>query len=985
MTRAPHRPLLLALAALAAAAGTLLLAAPAQAQYGTGPQWYGQGFGKNKIQYRDFDWQIYRSPHFNVYYYPETEAQLQKVVSFAESAYDQLAREFNFQIQEPVPLIFYATHSAFEQNNIILNFIPEGTGAFASPVRFRMVLPVDLPDSELMELILHELTHIFQYQMLFQGSLAKGVATAPPLWFMEGMASYMAKDETAREKMYLRDAVVNDRIPSVRQNFGGFFAYRFGHAVFDFMEERWGREGFLDFIYEVRNTIGSRVDRAIERAFKIEPEEFDIEFRRWLRRKYLPELLETGEPADFGRVFRVQNDPFTQEISPSASPSGDLVASFSVVGGDVDVVLFNAEKRTFLRNLTKGFTNEFQYMVAQELRLGRAMGRDLSFSPNGNQIAVFAKRERGRSLVLLDVLNGGIDEIIDIPEVEQQHAPSWSPDGRRITFYGWKGGQFDIFILDLETRAVTQVTNDEIYDGAPVFSPDGKSLVFVSVVGEGYGKLFRTDLGGAGQTGQPGQRFQLTTGDSNDNDPIYSPDGQRVYFTSDRDGQQNIYSLDLASGRISQYTNVVTGAFMPTVLREPQGEERLVFTGFWKGDFDLYVTDVDEPVGEPQASPVPVEPIQPQDIPRFEPDIQVTLDDANRESYSGFKFFLEGADSYVAVDDDQNYLGQIYLNFSDYLGDHRILAAFSSVESFSNFDIIYLDLSNRLQWQVHLFDERDFYTVGDRERPGQVDRVRSAIEQTGLIGSIIYPFSFYTRGEIGAGYIYRKFNFLAPIVDPATGAVTGLDFIPVKDDFPLITGALVGDSTVFANFGPLSGRRWRLDAAYGPDLDESGTLFSNLDLDFRQYFQLSRRSNIAVRAFAGIAEGNRPTPYYFGGLDTLRGTDFRDLSGDRAFFTNIEYRFPLIDLLATPILNLQGIRGVLFFDVGGAWFDALDEEFDFFAEGDDRRLEDAVSSYGFGVSVRAFYGLDFNWDFATVWDFKETVDRRTSFWIGTRF
>lgn len=976
MTRASHRPLSLGLVTAALAAGLLLPALPAGAQYGIGPQWYGQGFGKNKIQYRNFDWQIYRSPHFNVYFYPETEGQLQKVVSFAESAYDQLSREFNFQIQEPVPLIFYATHSAFEQNNIILNFIPEGTGAFASPVRFRMVLPVDLPDPELMDLILHELTHIFQYQMLFQGSLAKGVATAPPLWFMEGMASYMAKDETAREKMYLRDAVVNDRIPSVQQNFGGFFAYRFGHAVFDFMEERWGREGFLDFIYEVRNTIGSRVDRAIERAFKIEPEEFDQEFRRWLRAKYLPQLLETGEPGDFGRVFRVENDPTTQEISPSASPSGDLVASFSVIGGDLDVVLFNAEKRRFLRNLTKGFSNEFQYLVAQELRLGRAMGRDLSFSPNGNQIAVFAKRERGRSLVLLDVLNGGIDEIIDIPEVEQQLAPSWSPDGKRIAFYGWKGGQFDIFTFDLESRTVTQITNDPIYDGGPVFSPDGKSIVYVSVVGEGYGKLFRTDLA------NPGQRFQLTTGDSNDNDPIYSPDGQRIYFTSDRDGAQNIYALEVASGRLLQHTNVVTGAFMPTVLREPQGEERLVFTGFWKGDFDLYVTDVDEPVGEPQTSPVPVEPTQPQDIPQFEPDIQVTLDDANRESYGGFKFFLEGADSYIAVDDDQNYLGQVYLNFSDYLGDRRIFAAFSSIESFSNFDVIYLDLSNRLQWQVHLFDERDFYTIASRERFGDTDRIRSALEQTGVIGSLIYPFTFYTRAEVGAGYVYRKFNEVTRIFDPDGNFDP--QFREIKDDFPLATGALVGDSTVFASFGPLSGRRWRLDAAYAPDLDDSGTLFANVDLDIRQYIQLSRRSNLALRAFAGYAEGNSPTPYYFGGLDTLRGTNFRDIAGDRAFFTNIEYRFPLIDLLATPLLNIQGIRGVLFFDVGGAWFDILGEDFNFFVDGEDR-LQDAVSSYGFGISARLFYGLDFNWDFATVWDFKETVDRRTSFWIGTRF
>jgi Tol biopolymer transport system component len=975
LTRATHRRFSLT-AAVAAALGFAALlgfAGAARAQTGAGPQWYGQGFGKNKIQYRDFDWEIYHSPHFNVHYYKAEEAQLQKVVSFAESAYDQLSREFNFQIQEPIPLIFYATHSAFEQNNVILNFIPEGTGAFASPVRFRMVLPIDLPDPELMELILHELTHIFEYQMLFQGSLAKGVATSPPLWFMEGLASYMAKDETAREKMYLRDAVVNDQIPSVRADFGGFFAYRFGHAVFDFIEERWGREGLLDFLYEVRNTIGSRVDRAVERAFKLEPEEFDIEFRRWLRKKYLPQLLETGEPGDFGRVFRVERDPNTQEISPSASPSGDLVASFSVIGGDVDIVLFDAEKRTYLRNLTKGFTNEYQYLVTQELRLGRAMGRDLSFSPDGNRIAAFAKRERGRSLLLIDVLRGKIDEVIDTPEVEQQLAPSWSPDGKKIVFYGWKNGQFDIFTLDLETRTVAQVTNDAIYDGGPVFSPDGKSIVFVSVIGNGYGKLFRVDLD------KPGQRFQLTSGESNDNDPIYAPDGKRIYFTSDRDGQQNIYSLDLASGEIRQYTNVVTGAFMPTVLSEPQGEQRLVFTGYWKGDFDLYVTDVDEPIGEPQVSAVPVEPVQ--NVPAFEPDIQVTIDDANRENYRGFKFFLEGASSYIAVDDNQDYYGQIFLNFSDYLGDRRILAQLSSVESFSNFDVYYVDLSDRLQWQVHLFDDRDYYLV-DNVVEQRTERLRSAITQTGVIGSLVYPFTFYTRGEIGAGYIYRKFNFLVPVLNEETGEVEP-SYIPFTDDFPLVTGALVGDSTIFAPWGPISGRRWRLDTFYAPDLDEGGTLMESADLDIRQYIPVTRRSNLALRGFAGISEGNRPSPYYFGGIDTIRGTRFRDLSGDRAFFANVEYRFPLIDVLATPILNFRNIRGNLFFDVGGAWYDDF-QDFKFFQDGENR-LQDAVSSYGFGVSVQFLYGLDFNWDFATLWDFKDVLDHRTSFWIGTRF
>ena len=326
-----------------ACAALLLAAAPAAAQIG--------GFGKNKIQYRDFDWQIYHSQHFDVYYY-ESEAQLlEKLASFAESAYDELSRAFDYQIQEPTPLIAYATHSAFLQNNIILYGIPEGVGAFATSNRFRMVLPLDLPDPQLMALIKHELTHIFQYHLLSRGKLGAGLRGAPPQWFMEGMASYFGDDETPGDRKFMVDAVVNDNIPSVEAQGGGFFAYRFGHAMFDYIEERWGKEAVLDLIYEFRNTLGARVGKAIERTFRMDVEDFDAEFRRWARKKYLPALLETGEPGDFGKPFRLEEGTRGgQEFSPAASPSGDLVASITTDKGEIDVSLFDAPKRRRIRN-----------------------------------------------------------------------------------------------------------------------------------------------------------------------------------------------------------------------------------------------------------------------------------------------------------------------------------------------------------------------------------------------------------------------------------------------------------------------------------------------------------------------------------------------------------------------------------------------------------------------------------------------------------
>ncbi len=969
MTRSSHRPFVAVLALAAGIAWMFLALAPLRAQFG--PQLYGEGFGKNKIQYRDFKWEIYHSPHFNVYYYKTEEAQLQKVVSFAESGYDQLSRAFNFQIKEPIPLLYYATHSAFEQNNVELGFIDEATGAFSSPVRFRMVMPIDLADQELMQLMLHEMTHIFQFKMLFQGSLARAATSGPPFWFMEGMASYMAKDESQRDKMYLRDAVVNDIIPSVtRTNFSGFFAYRFGHAVFDFIEDRWGKEGFLDFLYEVRNTLGSRVDRAVKRAFKLEPEDFDVEFRRWLRKKYLPALVQTGEPSDFGHVFRIENvEQGTYTTTPVASPSGDLVAALTVYRGKPEIVLYDTKSRKLLRNLTRGFSNDYQYLVAQELVIGRQLGHDIAFSPDGNTIAVFAKRERGRSLLLVDVLHGGVREIVEMNDIEQQTGPAFSPDGKTVAFSGWRNGQFDIFFLDLATKTITNFTHDEIYDGGPVFSPDGRSLTFVSTVASGR-KIFRVDLD------NPGARYAVTTGESNENDPAFSPDGKRLYFTSDRKGPENIFSLDLATGRLLQHTDVVTGAFMPTVLREPDGKERLVYDGYWKMSFDLYVTNVEEPVKEAQTVPVATAPTQPKELPRYEPDIQVSVDPANRDKYKGNKFFLEGAESYLGVNSDQTYVGRILLSFSDYLGDHRIFANLSSIDALSNFDVTYADLSRRWQWQAEAFDTRTYYYTGD-PLLDRGQRGRVTYQATGAVGSLVFPFSFYQRAEVGVGYIYRKDAFPVQGSNPLNP-----DFVTFSDDFPIVQTALVGDSSIFANYGAISGRRWRLGAAYAPDTHNSGTLFNSVDLDFRQYVAVTRRSNLAFRVFVGESTGNRPTPFYVGGLDTLRGIDFRSLSGDRAFFTNLEYRFPLIDLVSTPILALRSIRGVLFLDVGGAWYHDI-QGFRFY-NGDTKRLQDAIAAYGWGFTAQ-FLGLDLNWDFARRYDLKQSSSFQTSFWIGTRF
>jgi WD40 repeat protein len=931
--------------------------------------------GKNKVRYDKFKWHTYRTPHFVISYYDRVEPSLEKIASYAESSYDELAHKLNFQINKPIPLIAYATHAEFEQTNIIVGFIPEGVGAFASPVRNRMVLPVDLNDRELQALIQHELTHIFQYEIYFGGRRGRMIYARPPQWFMEGMASYFGDDETSLDEMYMRDASMADMVPSIRRPPVGFLSYRFGHKVFEFIEEEWGEDAVRDFVFSLRGNFGSSVNKPVGKTFKLDPEEFDAAFRGWLRKKYA-HLSDRGAPREFGQPFKVAMNSNSQQSSPVLSPSGDLVAAFTTYKNDVDVAIFGVPDRRLYKNLTRGRTTKIEYLIAQGLTVGPSEGRDLDFSPDGDHVAVFARQERGRSLLLLDVLHGGIDKVYRIPlPLDQPMNPAFHPDGRRVAFTAIANGRYDIYLIDLETEAITNLTDDAAYDAAPTFSPDGRYLVYSSNEG-GPSKLVRLDME------NPDDRDQLTFGPGTDEGAEFSVDGKRLYFASDRQDEIfDIYRLDLDSRDLYRLTYVSGGAVNPVPGTSMEGE-RVGFQAYHRGGWDLYAADADqgEKVGksEPVGEEVQLEP--------FVPAVSITIDPEKGERLKRRKLYLEDAQVFVGVDNVQNFLSQTFLTFSDQYGDRRLLILFDTIDTFSNFRINWMNLEPRLQWGATLYDFRTFYITGWDPNRGDVTARQQAYRVTALEANGQYPFSRYYRAVGGFGYLDRQANY--PQVNPETGEV---EFPTIKDNGPFVTAGLAGDTTIWNNYGPHKGTRWELRGLYVYDAGGGGALTKNFEFDGRAYVPLSRRNELAFRLFLGMADGTRPHIYAIGGLDTIRGLPTRAMAGNRVGLANMEWRFPLIDRLDFSFLSMGGgIRGRLFLDIGAAWYDVNGQQFNYLGEPgftfiDDGRLVDGVASYGAGITVFVL-GMPMHWDWVQLWDFKNKInDRQVEFWMGVRF
>jgi hypothetical protein len=951
----------------------LLAAVPAGAQLNPYNPYIG---GKNKVRWDKFEWYTYDTPHFRISYYDRTEPMLEKVASYAESAYDDIARKLNYQILKPVPMIIYATHAEFEETNIMIGFIPEGVGAFATPVRNRMVLPIDLPDHELQALIQHELTHIFQYEIYFGGRRGRAIYARPPTWFMEGMASFYGEDETARDEMYMRDATLSDQVASITNPPQGFLAYRWGNKVFEYIEEEWGEDVVRDWVFAFRGNFGGQVGRPLHKVLNMDPEEFDAAFRTWLRKKYQP-FNERGVPTEFGRKFRVPGFLNSNQTSPAISPSGDLVAAFTTYKQDVDVAIFGLPDRELYKNLTKGKTTKYQYLVAQGLTVAPSAGRDLAYSPDGNYVAVFARTERLRSLLLLDVRKGGIakEYRIELP-VDQAAQPAYSPDGRTIAFHGVANEQYDIFLLDLETGAVSNLTDDPAYDASPTFSPDGTKLVYTSNMGA-TGKLVSLDVSDSSR------RRQLTFGPGEDEGAAFSPDGKRIYFASDReDGVYDIYRLDIDTSELSRLTYVIGGAFNPVPAETLEGE-RVGFQAYSNGLWGLYGADagqgVDVGISEPPSEKVELQP--------FIPAVSVAIDPAKGEKVKRRKFYLEDAGAYVGIDTASQILGQIYITLSDQYGDRRIQLVLDSVDTFSNFLASYYNLEPRLQWGITLYDSRSYYITGYSPVSGVVTEKQQLYRFSIAQFTVQYPLNTYYRLSANAGYLDRRYD--QPVgVDPGTGQIVT---ISTQNQAPFVGVGAAGDTTFWKPWGPHNGTRWEARYYYAYDTDGGGALTRNVEFDGRAYLPLSQRNELAFRLWLGWADGNQPWIYSFGGLDTVRGYPTYSLAGNRAWFTNVEWRFPLVDRLDLPFMRLGGLRGRVFFDLGSAWYETADGlRYNSFGQQGytfqrDGVLVDGVSSYGFGFDVYVF-GLPLHWDWVKIWNFEDSLTGwETDFWIGVTF
>src|SRR4051794_36032624 len=279
--------------ALPVAAVLLLSAAPLQAQY----------FGQNRVQYKKLDFQVLKTDHFDIYFYPEEREGIDLAARLAERWHARLTRLLNHTLSGRQPLVLYASHTDFEQNNIAPEATGEGTGGVTEPIRRRIVLPLGGPLADTDHVIGHELVHAFQNDMTTGPDNPPGRSGLErlPLWFVEGMAEYLSTGAAdSNTAMWIRDAARRETLPAIHDlDNPKYFPYRWGQAFWAYVAGRWGDEVIPQML--AAGGVSGDIEATIQRVLGVSEKQLSADWQAAIRSEYgRADNLTT--PAATGRV-----------------------------------------------------------------------------------------------------------------------------------------------------------------------------------------------------------------------------------------------------------------------------------------------------------------------------------------------------------------------------------------------------------------------------------------------------------------------------------------------------------------------------------------------------------------------------------------------------------------------------------------------------------------------------------------------------------
>ncbi|MBI3111531.1 MAG: PD40 domain-containing protein [Ignavibacteriales bacterium] len=555
----------------------------------------------------ELDWFTIETQHFLVHYHNGTERSAREVARIAEEIYKPITDLYQHEPDQKVSFVVidhddYSNGAAYFYDNKIEIWAP------ALDFELRGTHPW------LRDVVTHEFTHIVQIQtamklgrkfpaIYFQwlGYEAERrtdvlygypniIVSYPlsafvvPSWFAEGVAQYNHPDltydywDSHRDmilRMYMLDGnpLTWDQMAVFgKTSLGNESSYNAGFSIVHYIAETYGVDKLEGISRALASLPRVTVDGAIEAVLGKSGGALYDEWKKVKTEHYRASTAHLAATKVEG--VTIEEEGFGNSY-PVFSPDGKTIAYVSNKGEDYF-----------------GLSSVYRYDPATGIKkkLRGGVRSTLSFSPDG-RFLFYSKTswDNPHWSRLSDLYRYDLEK-----EDEERLTHGWrawnprlSPDGTKIVFVTGSDGTTNIGVADADGKNFVLVTHfkegEQVY--TPSWSPEGKSIAF------GYSHGHKQSVA---VCASDGSGFRILTARGDARNPVFSSDGQSLYYASDESGIFNLYRHDLQEGVRGQLTSVLGGAFMPAVNKEGD----VVFASYTSSGYKIAFLSKSSPVAE---------------------------------------------------------------------------------------------------------------------------------------------------------------------------------------------------------------------------------------------------------------------------------------------------------------------------------------------------------------------------------------------------
>lgn len=516
-------------------------------------------FGKNRIQYKYFDWQYYHSDNFEVYFYGGGEDLAKRSIEYLESEFSRVTETIGYPPYSKTRVFLYNSIGDKQQSNVGVKGKDFTVGGQTNFVKSQVEIAYSGDYSSFRKKLIFGVTDMLVQEMLFGGNIAEmfqtTFSTPIPRWFTSGISSYVAygwdkeSDDLVREYTYNN---LTDRFVKLSPEANVLI----GQSIWNFVAQRYGQRSISNILNLAR--IIRNEENSIARTLGLPFERFMGEWRTFYNNQQVT-LLETYDIPAAENIISGKNSRSANYTSLKFSPDGNLLAYAAMERGKFEV---------FVRNLSSN--KEILLHKGGNRLLNQEVDTKLPLISWADETTLgIVTNEQGRNILTIKRVGSKGKQTIAIPRLSRIQSFDFKTKGRVAVMTGDLNGRSDAFLFNINRGQIRRITSDNFDVKDASFIPEANMVLFSSnrneekILAQGPSRLEDSEI----------HKFNVFSYDLDVLDTVFDKltnalamdvkpvgqDTENIYYLSDQQGINNLYKHSRSDSLSVQISNFLYG------------------------------------------------------------------------------------------------------------------------------------------------------------------------------------------------------------------------------------------------------------------------------------------------------------------------------------------------------------------------------------------------------------------------------------------